>query len=204
MDFCCCPSDYQRSVTPPYEGSKEERRALISPVATRYYDETITHTSNDDENLWSEPNDVTHMEADDDRQLYNLIQRRKDEEPGSQEWMDVDIEISRIRSRRLAVQERWKKVLDRLGFIEDAKSLLVVTSSSASKTLGSAQKARQLHDKLATQTSIFLEDVTQPQRYTIILDRLLDLDAADNFIRIAKDMYPPEGMTMTSQMTLGS
>ncbi|XP_033114737.1 melanoregulin-like [Anneissia japonica] len=192
MEYClCCPARY-RPTTPPYESTAEERQALISPVRSPYYvDDILTNQPMyDNENLWSEPGDITHMEADDDRRLYNIIQKRDNETPGSQEWMDFDIEISKIRSLRLAIRQRWKKTLDQLGFSDDSQALLVVTSSSEVKTLGSAQRAHQLHDELVTQTSIFLEDVTQPQRYTIILDRLLDLDAAENFVRMAKKMYP--------------
>ncbi|XP_033114774.1 melanoregulin-like [Anneissia japonica] len=68
-----------------------------------------------DNNIWSIPDDYTHMEADDDRVLYELIQQHASLPPGSPQWSDVEEKINSIRAIRQETQKRWKAVLQLLG-----------------------------------------------------------------------------------------
>lgn len=49
-----------------------------------YFDREAKKRRDQETNLWSEPGDYSHSERDDDRELYNLLQKRSRMRRGSQ------------------------------------------------------------------------------------------------------------------------
>ncbi|XP_072568875.1 melanoregulin isoform X2 [Paramormyrops kingsleyae] len=69
---CCCADD-----------EPEEKNPLLSETLL-YFDREAKKRRDQETNLWSEPGDHSHSERDDDRELYNLLQKRSRMRRGSQ------------------------------------------------------------------------------------------------------------------------
>ncbi|KAF7239162.1 Melanoregulin [Varanus komodoensis] len=144
-------------------------------------------------NLWNEPVDSTHMERDDDRELYMLLQKRSKVRRGSEDYRRLSFDIIAHRQIRRKMKDHWKQVLDILGFKAEAEELLTVTSSTSYESLRNPAEARTLLDALAEQTTIFGRHCGgPPERYLFVLDRLLLLDVGDDFLAAARHFYPAE------------
>ncbi|XP_075767779.1 melanoregulin-like isoform X2 [Pelodiscus sinensis] len=120
-------------------------------------------------NLWNEPADDTHMERDDDRELYNLLQKRAKLRRGSEGYRRLSFDISAHRQIRREVKDRWRQILEALGFSTEADGLLDVTSMASYSSLCQPLRARQLLAALAEQTSLFDRHCSLPERYLFVL-----------------------------------
>lgn len=149
-----------------------------------------TLARDDDKNLWSAPHDVSHTEADDDRLLYNLIVVRNQQARDSEEWQKLNYDIYTLRQTRREVRNRWKRVLEDLGFQKEVDSLLSVTKLSTVSDSKNTRKAREILLKLAEETAIFPTGWELSERYLFVVDRLIALDAAEEFFKIARQTYP--------------
>ncbi|XP_051876986.1 melanoregulin-like isoform X2 [Pristis pectinata] len=140
-------------------------------------------------NLWSSPCDSSHTQADDDRELLDLLYKREEADKGSEEWQKLNYDIHTLRQTRKQQENRWKRILEELGFQNEADTLLAVTKSSIihSQNLYPAQEMLQ---RLTKETSIFLIECQVPERYLFVLDRLVALDAAEDFLQKASQRYP--------------
>uniref|UniRef100_G1KC90 Melanoregulin n=2 Tax=Anolis carolinensis TaxID=28377 RepID=G1KC90_ANOCA len=134
------------------------------------------------------------MERDDDRQLFTMLQKRSKLRRGSEGYRRLSIDIIAQRQIRQKVKDRWKHVLDALGFKNEADGLLTVTSGTSYESLRKPQEARKLLNFLAEQTTIFGRNrgTGPPERYLFVLDRLLLLDIGDDFLSAARHFYPVE------------
>ncbi|OCT59911.1 melanoregulin [Xenopus laevis] len=184
--FCCCCSEEQ-----------PEKKPLISDTLL-YFDREVKRRRAEEANLWNEPQDVSHTERDDDRDLYNLLQKRAKTRRGSEGYRRLSFDISAHRQVRKDVKDRWRVLLENLGFRNEADSLLTVTSNTSYKSLRNPAEARHLLSLLAQETSIFEQQNTPPERYLFVLDRLIVLDMGTEFVSIARRFYPPE-MEETSE-----
>ncbi|NXD36951.1 MREG protein, partial [Copsychus sechellarum] len=144
----------------------------------------------EEQNLWSTPHDVTHTEADDDRVLYNMIVVRNQLDKDSEEWQKLNYDIYTLRQTRKEVRSRWKHILEDLGFQKEADSLLSVTKLSIISDSQNMSKARDILLKLLEETNIFPTSWELSERYLFVVDRLIALDAADEFFRMASAAYP--------------
>ncbi|XP_053453363.1 melanoregulin isoform X2 [Nycticebus coucang] len=149
-----------------------------------------TLARDDEKNLWSMPHDVSHTEADDDRILYNLIVVRNQQAKDSEEWQKLNYDIYALRQIRREVRSRWKRILEDLGFQKEADSLLAVTKLSTISDSKNTRKAREMLLKLAEETNIFPTNWELSERYLFVVDRLIALDAAEEFFKIASRTYP--------------
>uniref|UniRef100_A0A9L0IN17 Melanoregulin n=1 Tax=Equus asinus TaxID=9793 RepID=A0A9L0IN17_EQUAS len=149
-----------------------------------------TLARDDEQNLWSTPRDVSHTEADDDRVLYNLIVVRNQQAKDSEEWQKLNYDIYTLRQIRREVRNRWKRILEDLGFQKEADSLLSVTKLSTISDSKNTGKAREILLKLAEETNIFPTGWELSERYLFVVDRLIALDAAEEFFKIASRTYP--------------
>lgn len=149
-----------------------------------------TLARDDDKNLWSAPHDVSHTEADDDRLLYNLIVVRNQQARDSEEWQKLNYDIYTLRQTRREVRNRWKRILEDLGFQKEVDSLLSVTKLSTVSDSKNTRKAREILLKLAEETAIFPTGWELSERYLFVVDRLIALDAAEEFFKIARQTYP--------------
>ncbi|KAJ7992314.1 hypothetical protein DPEC_G00277240 [Dallia pectoralis] len=178
---CCCCED---------DESVEEKEPLISHDTLEYFDREVKKRRDQEQNLWSEPGDISHSERDDDRILYNLIQNRNRTRRGSLAHRRLSVDIESMRDMRREVKDKWRMILENLGFMAEAESLLTVSASASYDRMRNAPAARTLLQTLHSETSIFSSREPPPERYLFILDRLIYLDAADDFVAKASRFYP--------------
>ncbi|XP_066300199.1 melanoregulin-like isoform X2 [Branchiostoma lanceolatum] len=155
-----------------------------------YYDRLPARRLKDDDlNIWHDPQDRTHMETDEDLELYNLIRRRDECPRGSDEWSHLNFDIHTVRTRRREIRDRWVKILELLGFddLQEIDNILTVTAVTK-ETI--SQRAKDLFSELAVESSIFGVSSTNPTRYLYVLERLIDIDLAQTFAETAKELYP--------------
>ncbi|XP_012859792.1 melanoregulin [Echinops telfairi] len=105
-------------------------------------------------------------------------------------WQKLNYDICALRQTRREVRNRWKCVLEELGFQREVDSLLSVTKLSTISDSKNTRKAREMLLKLAEETSIFPASWELSERYLIVVDRLITLDAAEEFFRMASRTYP--------------
>ncbi|XP_049979764.1 melanoregulin isoform X3 [Alexandromys fortis] len=115
------------------------------------------------------PHDVSHTEADDDRILYNLIVIRNQQTKDSEEWQRLNYDIYTLRQIRREVRNRWRRILEDLGFQREADSLLSVTKLSTMSDSKNTRKAREMLLKLAEETSIFPASWDLSERYLLVV-----------------------------------
>ncbi|KAM5324409.1 melanoregulin [Glossophaga mutica] len=180
---CCCPC---KCLEEPAESEKEPLVSDTNP----YSSFGATLEREDEKNLWSMPHDVSHTEADDDRILYNLIVVRNQQARDSEEWQKLNYDIYTLRQIRRKVRNKWKRILEDLGFQKEADSLLSVTKLSTISDSENTRKAREMLLKLAEETTIFPAGWQLSERYLFVVDRLIALDAAEEFFKTACRTYP--------------
>ncbi|XP_054579333.1 melanoregulin isoform X2 [Eptesicus fuscus] len=106
------------------------------------------------------------------------------------EWQKLNYDIYTLRQIRREVRNRWKHVLEDLGFQKETDSLLSVTKLSTISDSKNTRKAREILLKLAEETTIFPTGWELSERYLFVVDRLIALDAAEEFFKIACRTYP--------------
>ncbi|KAG5280107.1 hypothetical protein AALO_G00085040 [Alosa alosa] len=180
---CCCCCD---------EEEEEEKRPILGNETLEYFNREAQKRRDQETNLWSEPGDPSHSERDDDRTLYNLLQQRAKTRTGSTGYRRLSVDIEAVRDFRREVRDKWKMLLENLGFMAEAESLLTVSSGASLDRMRNAPRSRALLQTLASETSIFSSREPPPERYLFILDRLIYLDAADDFVAKARRFYPPK------------
>uniref|UniRef100_A0A672MA45 Melanoregulin-like n=1 Tax=Sinocyclocheilus grahami TaxID=75366 RepID=A0A672MA45_SINGR len=109
-----------------------------------------------------------------------------------QGYRRLSIDIEAMRDMRREVRDKWKMILENLGFMAEAESLLTVSTSASNDRMRNAAVARNLLQTLHTETSLFNSREPPPERYLFILDRLIYLDAAEDFVAKARRFYPPK------------
>ncbi|XP_053119639.1 melanoregulin-like isoform X1 [Hemicordylus capensis] len=186
MDFwykvCCCCCHREEEL---------EKNPLLVGDTLQYFNKLAKRRRSEAVNLWNEPVDSTHMERDDDHELYMLLQKRSKMKRGSEGYRRLSFDISAHRQIRRKVKDRWKQILEVLGFENEADGLLTVTSSTAYESLRNPQEARRLHSALAEQTAIFgRHRGGPPERYLFVLDRLILLDVGEDFLSATRHFYP--------------
>ncbi|XP_075033174.1 melanoregulin-like isoform X1 [Mixophyes fleayi] len=178
--FCCCCRE-----------EMPEKSPLISDTLL-YFDREVKRRRAEEANLWNEPQDVSHTERDDDRELYNLLTKRAQTRRGSEGYRRLSFDISAHRQVRRDVKDRWRVLLENLGFHNETDSLLTVTSNTSYNSMRDPTEARRLLNLLAQETSMFEQHSIPPERYLFVLDRLIVLDMGTEFVSIARRFYPPE------------
>ncbi|XP_059494848.1 melanoregulin [Stegostoma tigrinum] len=171
------------------KGDEPEEKTPIISDTLLYFAQEAQRRRSEQANLWSEPHDTSHMERDDDRELYNLLQKRAKTRRGSQGYRRLSFDIHAVRQERRDVLGKWKIILENLGFHAESEMLLNVTSATSYSSMRNAPQAKKLLDVLAQETSIF-ENKMPAERYIFVLDRLIALDAAEEFLTKAKTYYP--------------
>nr|XP_057905329.1 melanoregulin isoform X1 [Doryrhamphus excisus] len=180
--YCCADSD---------SDDDDEKQPLMPPDPLDYFSREVQKRRDEETNLWSEPGDPSHSERDDDRALYSLLQARNKTRMGSSGYRRLSVDIEAMRDTRREVRDKWKTIMENLGFMAEADSLLTVSAGASLDRMRNAAAARNLLQTLHSETSIFSSREAPPERYLFILDRLLYLDIADDFLAKAKRFYPP-------------
>ncbi|CAJ1076218.1 melanoregulin [Xyrichtys novacula] len=180
---CCCAGD---------EDDEDEKQPLVPQDPLEYFNREVQKRRDEEANLWSEPGDPSHSERTDDRVLYSLLQARNKTRRGSTGYRRLSVDIEAMRDTRREVRDKWKTILENLGFMAEADSLLTVSAGASYDRMHKASAARAMLDMLHTETSIFNSREPPPERYLFILDRLLYLDIGEDFLAKAKRFYPPK------------
>ncbi|XP_047427737.1 melanoregulin [Mugil cephalus] len=179
---CCCVVD---------EEDEDEKQPLVPQDPLEYFNREVQKRRDEETNLWSEPGDTSHTERDDDRALYVLLQARNKTRMGSTGYRRLSVDIEAMRDTRREVREKWKTILENLGFMAEADSLLTVSAGASHDRMRNAPAARDLLHTLHSETSVFNSREPPPERYLFILDRLIYLDIAEDFLAKARRFYPP-------------
>ncbi|TDH03182.1 hypothetical protein EPR50_G00160390 [Perca flavescens] len=185
--LCCCCCDSGDD-----DDEDEEKQPLIPQDPLEYFNREVQKRRDEETNLWSEPGDPSHSERDDDRVLYGLLQARNKTRMGSTGYRRLSIGIDAMRDTRREVRDKWKTVMENLGFTAEADSLLTVSAGASYDRMRNAPAARAMLNTLHSETSIFSSREPPPERYLLILDRLLYLDIAEDFLEKARSFYPPK------------
>ncbi|CAL9693028.1 unnamed protein product [Knipowitschia caucasica] len=186
MQFCCC-------CCIPDEEDDDEKEPLLPPDPLEYFNREVQKRRDEETNLWSTPGDPSHSERNDDRTLYTLLQARNQTRMGSTGYRRLSVDIEAMRDTRREVREKWKTILENLGFMAEADSLLTVSAGASQDRMRDAPAARAMLNMLHTETSIFnSQKEPPPERYLFIIDRLIYLDIAEDFVAKAKRFYPPK------------
>ncbi|CAL8302734.1 unnamed protein product [Merluccius merluccius] len=138
MHCCCCCFPVEE------EDNDDEKQALLPPDPLEYFDREVQKRRDQETNLWSEPGDPSHSEREDDRCLYNLLQARGKTRMGSTGYRRLSVDIEAMRDTRREVRDKWKTILENLGFMAEADSLLTVSASASSDRMRNAPAARAL------------------------------------------------------------
>ncbi|KAM4531380.1 melanoregulin [Odontesthes bonariensis] len=184
MQFCCCCCCAD-------DDDEDEKQPLVTPDPLDYFTREVQKRRDEETNLWNEPGDPSHSERDDDRTLHSLIQARKMTRMGSTGYRRLSVDIEAMRDVRREVRDKWKTILENLGFMAEADSLLTVSASASHDRMRNAPAARAMLQTLHSETSIFCTREPPPERYLFILDRLLYLDIAEDFLAKARRFFPP-------------
>ncbi|KAF7646663.1 hypothetical protein LDENG_00184150 [Lucifuga dentata] len=136
------------------------------------------------------PND-SPMRCGSDRELQAFISMRDQTDKDTEEWEKLNYDIHTLRYARRVVRSRWKKILLKLGYQCEVEALLCVSRQSClSREVEPADRATELLQQLLDHTSLFLPGTEHLNRYLYVMDRLVLLDSAEDFIRLAKEKYP--------------
>ncbi|XP_026180511.1 melanoregulin [Mastacembelus armatus] len=184
LQFCCCCCIN--------DDDDDEKQPLIPPDPLEYLNREVQKRRDEETNLWSEPGDPSHSERPDDRALYALLQARNKTRMGSTGYRRLSVDIEAMRDTRREVRDKWKTILENLGFMAEADTLLTVSAGGSHERMRNAPAARDLLQTLHNETSIFDSRAPPPERYIFILDRLLYLDIAEDFLAKARRFYPPK------------
>ncbi|KAM9449395.1 melanoregulin [Salvelinus alpinus] len=141
---------------------------------------------------WSSPR--TPMgDAESDGELQAFITMRNEADTYTEEWEKLNYDIHSLRYTKREISSRWKKILTQLGYQHEVDSLLTVNRQLLQTTLSESDnlnRARQLLQTTLDHSSLFPRGVASTDRYLFVMDRLVSLDSAEDFIRLAKEKYP--------------
>ncbi|KAM9364875.1 melanoregulin [Pholidichthys leucotaenia] len=126
-----------------------------------------------------------------DGELQAFISMRDQADEATEEWEKLNYDIHTLCYARREVRSRWKKILLQLGYQCEVDALLCVNKQSEfSPDDEHLHKATELLKQLLDHTSIFPPVTGHQNRYLFIMDRLVSLDSAEDFVRLAIEKYP--------------
>lgn len=167
----------------------EEKIPIISNETLMYFAKEAQQRRSELPNMWSEIRGVSLQERDDE-EVRNLFHKRAKTRRGSQGYRRLSLDIQSALQEREDMLDKWKFILESLGFGAEADAMLTVTTSSSYSSLRNALEAERLLDILAQESNIFDKRVPA-ERYIYVLDCLISLDAAQDFVSKAKSCFPP-------------
>ncbi|XP_048095011.1 melanoregulin-like [Alosa alosa] len=142
--------------------------------------------------LWSTPRNSTpsNTEPESDGELQAFIKMRNQSDKASEEWEKLNYDIHTLKCARREVTTRWKKILLMLGYQREVDALLSVNRQMAQLESENLDRARELLQTIWEESGLFPPGIAANDRYVVVMDRLISLDSADDFVRIAKEKYP--------------
>ncbi|XP_043988530.1 melanoregulin-like isoform X2 [Gambusia affinis] len=144
-----------------------------------------------DQWVYSNRADGSLIRSGSDRELQAFINMRDQADKATEEWEKLNYDIHTLRYARREVRSRWKKILLQLGYQCEVDSLLCVNRQSHFRpNQEHFGKAADLLKQLLDHTSLFPPRTEHHNRYLYVMDRLVSLDSAEEFIKLAKQKYP--------------
>ncbi|XP_056146041.1 melanoregulin-like [Lampris incognitus] len=126
-----------------------------------------------------------------DKELQALINMRNQTDKDTEEWEKLNYDIHSLRCVRREVGARWRKILLQLGYQCEVENLLCVNRQSRlSRESEDFGRARELLQYLLDHTALFPPGPGPKNRYLYVMDRLISLDSAEDFVRLAQQKYP--------------
>ncbi|XP_024141743.1 melanoregulin [Oryzias melastigma] len=126
-----------------------------------------------------------------EKELQAFLSMRDEADQATEEWEKLNYDIYTLRCTRREVRSRWKKILLQLGYECEVESLLDVNKqSSFRRDREHLKEAQELLKQLLDHSSLFPPGTQNRSRYLHVMDRLVSLDSAEDFIRLAKEKYP--------------
>uniref|UniRef100_A0A673K8W2 Melanoregulin-like n=2 Tax=Sinocyclocheilus rhinocerous TaxID=307959 RepID=A0A673K8W2_9TELE len=133
---------------------------------------------------------ISTTEGESDAELHAFIKMRNKVDKDTEEWEKLNYDIHTLRCARKDVCIRWKKILLQLGYQKEADSLLTVNRQTVLSDWENVEKARELLRIVSEETGLFPRGLSNSERYIFVMDRLVSLDSAEDFLRLAKEKYP--------------
>nr|XP_023695707.1 melanoregulin-like isoform X2 [Paramormyrops kingsleyae] len=127
------------------------------------------------------------VEPNSEDELHALIIMRNQLDKDTEEWEKLNYDIHTLRCARRQVFGRWRKILLQMGYQNEVDSLLEVNTERERENL---YRASQLLHTLWEECSLFPVGFHTEEKYLSVMDRLISLDSAEEFIQLAKDKYP--------------
>ncbi|XP_023136720.2 melanoregulin-like [Amphiprion ocellaris] len=173
--------------------SDTEEESLFGPPPSRRSPWENQESQRSNTNQWTATNrlDGSLIQRGSDRELEAFINMRDQADKATEEWEKLNYDIHTLRYTRREVRSRWKKILLQLGYQCEVDALLSVNSQSLfSRDQEHLNKATELLKQLLDRTSLFPPGAGFQNRYLFVMDRLVSLDSAEDFVRLAKEKYP--------------
>ncbi|XP_036396684.1 melanoregulin-like [Megalops cyprinoides] len=138
--------------------------------------------------LTSNSNSATEPESDGELQAFIMMRNQVDKD--TEEWEKLNYDIHTLKCTRREVNTRWKKILLQMGYQKEVESLLMVNKQRMMSDCENLARARELLHTLWEESSLFPGGVWAQEKYFFVMDRLVSLDSAEDFVRLAKEKYP--------------
>ncbi|XP_061697951.1 melanoregulin-like [Syngnathoides biaculeatus] len=160
------------------DGETEEEREVTTRTSWQQSPRTNQHSG-------------SYSRRESDRDLQAFISWRNQVDQATEEWEQLNYDIHTLRYAKREVRARWKKILLQLGYHSEVDSLLYVNKQSyLNRDQESLTKATELLTQLVEHTSLFPAGTGHRTRYLYVMDRLVSLDSAEEFVRLAVEKYP--------------
>ncbi|KAM4608648.1 melanoregulin [Polymixia lowei] len=167
--------------------------SLFGPEPSRRSPGDIQASLRSTTDSWPTPNSprISTGGHESDGELQAFITMRNQTDKDTEEWEKLNYDIHTLRYARREVSTRWKKILRQLGYQCEVEALLCVNKQSQLSRDGEhLNRTGELLQQLLDHTSLFLPGTGPQGRYLYVMDRLVSLDSAEDFIRLAKQKYP--------------
>ncbi|XP_068428008.1 melanoregulin-like [Clinocottus analis] len=204
--ICCCQYYLKHN--------SEEKNAILRMRGTTASRQTVgsgesSDSDTEEESLfgprpsrkpWANTSGGSPIRRGSDRELQAFISMRDQADKATEEWEKLNYDIHSLRYARREVRSRWKKILLLLGYQCEVDALLCVNKQSRfSPDQDQLNKATDLLKQLLDRTSLFPPETEHQSRYLCVMDRLVSLDSAEDFVRLAKEKYPKQSSVRDSE-----
>ncbi|XP_034429734.1 melanoregulin-like [Hippoglossus hippoglossus] len=168
-----------------------EEESLFGPETSRW-----SLSSNKSQRGSSDPQSGTNrargspLRRESDRELQAFISMRDQADKATEEWEKLNYDIHTLRYAKREVRSRWKKILVQLGYQCEVDSLLCVDKRRFSRDQEHHNRTTELLEQLLDHTSLFPPGTGPQNKYLCVMDCLVSLDSAEEFVRLAKEKYP--------------